>query len=300
MSSESKRLTCEHVNDSDLVDYLSSLGFYPKKVKGTEYWYISPFRDERTASFKVNRNINAWYDHGLGIGGKLVDFAIRFHQCTVKELLAKLQNDFPFHKQAKQQIRTSTQNNESAIKIVAIQDLSSILLRRYLTQRRITGSIAQSYCREIIFELNSKQYEALGFVNDKGGYELRNPWFKGGCSPKDISSFMAGEKEMAVFEGFFDFLSYKTIFQNQAVTPTDFVILNSLSFADKSRSILDQYERVHLYLDNDTAGRNCTQRLVMTSPKFIDESHLYKGHKDLNEWAQQIGKSNNKRLRPGP
>jgi len=40
------------------------------------------------------------------------------------------------------------------------------------------------------------------------------------CSPKDISSFIAGEKERAVFEGFFDFLSYKTISQNQAVTPT--------------------------------------------------------------------------------
>ena len=55
---------------------------------------------------------------------------------------------------------------------------------------------------------------------------------------------------------------------------------------------MDQYDRVHLYLDHDTAGRNYTQRLTITSPKFIDESHLYKGYKDLNEWAQQIGKSN--------
>jgi len=30
------------------------------------YWYLSPLREEKEASFKVNRKKNVWYDHGIG------------------------------------------------------------------------------------------------------------------------------------------------------------------------------------------------------------------------------------------
>ena len=58
----------------DLVDYLASLGYNPAKIKREEYWYLSPLREERTASFKVDRRQNVWYDHGLGTGGNLSYF----------------------------------------------------------------------------------------------------------------------------------------------------------------------------------------------------------------------------------
>jgi hypothetical protein len=38
-----------------LVDYLSSLRHQPAKIRNTDYWYLSPFRDESEPSFKVNR-----------------------------------------------------------------------------------------------------------------------------------------------------------------------------------------------------------------------------------------------------
>ena len=33
------------------------------------YWYLSPLRNERTPSFKVNDRINEWYDFGEATGG---------------------------------------------------------------------------------------------------------------------------------------------------------------------------------------------------------------------------------------
>jgi DNA primase len=57
--------TVEEVKNTDIVDYLSSLGFKPKKITRNDYWYLSPFRDERSPSFKVNRDINRWYDFGV-------------------------------------------------------------------------------------------------------------------------------------------------------------------------------------------------------------------------------------------
>jgi len=40
---------------------------------------------------------------------------------------------------------------------------------------------------------------------------LRNEYFKGSSSPKDVTLIENGAKTMAVFEGFFNFLSYLTL-----------------------------------------------------------------------------------------
>ena len=85
--------------------------------------------------------------------------------------------------------------------------------------------------------MNNKTYSAIGFRNNEGGFELRNPWFKGSSSPKAITSFEKGAEELVVFEGFFDFLSHQTIHQNKHFFIPDFLVLNSTSFFEKSRAV---------------------------------------------------------------
>jgi len=41
----------------DMVDYLQQLGYLPEKIRGNDYWYLSPLRNEKTPSFKVNRRL---------------------------------------------------------------------------------------------------------------------------------------------------------------------------------------------------------------------------------------------------
>ncbi len=82
-------MTCEQANQIDLVEYLYSLGYQPKKISGNDYWYLSPLREETEASFKVNRNRNLWYDHGIAKGGNVVDFLTEYHKCNVTEALQK-------------------------------------------------------------------------------------------------------------------------------------------------------------------------------------------------------------------
>ena len=45
-----------------LDDFLESLGHSPVRRKGNVLWYLSPLREERTASFKVDTGLNSWYD----------------------------------------------------------------------------------------------------------------------------------------------------------------------------------------------------------------------------------------------
>jgi DNA primase len=277
----------------DLVEYLASLGYHPAKLKRADYWYCSPLREEKTPSFKVNRKQNVWYDHGLGKGGNFVDFAMLYHNCSVKELLGKINNGLSFH----QRPVVAMAPEEPLIKIIAENNLSSLSLLRYLKQRRIAESIAKKYCQEVVFSLHEKRYAAIGFKNNEGGFELRNQCFKGSSSPKGITSFENSSKELEVFEGFFNFLSHQTIHQNQSLSPSNILVLNSTSFFEKSRQLMEKHDSIRLFLDRDTGGQKCTAQALSWGKKYKDESSLYKGYNDLNEWQQQIGKSMKKALK---
>jgi CHC2-type zinc finger protein/Toprim domain-containing protein len=271
----------------DLVDYLSSIGFNPIKIRGNNYWYLSPLRKEETASFKVDRKQNVWYDHGNGKGGNLIDFGIIYHNCSVKEFLEKLNGNLSFH----QPINFSSTNDDSKIKIITEKSIVSLSLIKYLKQRKISDEVAAKYCREIVFSMNEKMYSAIGFKNDKGGYELRNEWFKGSSSPKDIATFKNEAKSLIVFEGFFDFLSYATINKNQPVSGSNILVLNSLSFFEKSREFMEQHENIHLFLDCGKSGMETTKKALLWDKRYKDERDLYEGHDDLNDWLKQKGNS---------
>ncbi len=162
-------MNCEQANQMGLVDYLNSLGYQPKKIRGNDYWYFSPFRNEKEPSFKVNKSKNVWYDHAPGKGGKLVDFVMEFYRCDVSEALQKISS---FHPQNNLQntivrpqfhlyensIVDNKDTRETAIKIIAAkQPIQDLTLCRYLMQRRIDKSIADSYCHEVHFTIADKE-----------------------------------------------------------------------------------------------------------------------------------------------
>jgi hypothetical protein len=256
----------EEVKNTDMVDYLSSLGINPAKISRNNYWYFSPFRDETTPSFKVNRNINRWYDFGEGKGGNLVDFGIQYHKCSVSELLKKMNGSFSFG----QQNTSSKKEEEEAkrIKVINEREITSLVLIRYLHKRRIPIEIAAKFCKEIDYELYGKNYHAIGFKNNAGGYELRNEKFKASSSPKDVTLIENRSDKLTVFEGFFNFLSYLAIHQKQEQPQTNFLVLNSTSFFEKSLHLMQSHKSVHLYLDCDTTGQKCIQKALAIERKI--------------------------------
>ncbi len=193
-----------------------------------------------------------------------------------------------------EQIRSS---EECKIKIIKEAPLLSFALVRYLQKRKIPLEVAERFCRQLRYELNGKEYFGIGFKNNSGGYEIRNPYSKLSSSPKDITTFNNGAKEAAVFEGFTDFLSFMAIHENQQQNNHDFVILNSVSFFEKARPFMEEHETIKLYFDNDTTGQNYSRYALSLSNKYKDESHLYKLYKDFNEWLVNFGKAQKKNLR---
>lgn len=297
MNFSRQRHSIEEARQIDMVDYLSKLGHEPAKVRGNDYWYLSPLREERTPSFKINRKLNRWYDHGLGKGGNIIDFAILYNNCTVGEFLHQLNSNLSFQKPLVSHLDEKLESDaESKIKVLQEKTLSSFPLLRYLHQRRLPIDLAERFCREVKYELNGIEYFGIGFKNNSGGYEIRNPYFKASSSPKDITTFNKGANEATVFEGFTDFLSFMAIHTNQSQILSDYVILNSVSFFEKARPFMEEHECIRLYLDHDTTGQNCSRYAVSLSNKYKDESCLYQHHKDLNDWLVNFGKAQKKSL----
>ena len=296
MNFRNQGLSISEAKEKDMVNYLSALGHEPTKIRNNDYWYLSPFREEKIPSFKVNRKLNRWYDHGLGRGGNLIDFGIEYHHCTFGELLDKLGGNLSFQKPNGQMVK-SVNESEPKIKVLGNFALTSFVLLRYLEQRHIPVEIAQKYCSEIRYELNEKTYYGIGFKNDSGGWEIRNPYFKASSSPKDITTFKNGSDEAVIFEGFTDFLSFQVLHKNLPENSQDFVVLNSVSLFERARPFMEQHQSIRLYLDRDAAGQNCSKRALSMSNKYTDESKLYKNHKDFNDWMVNSGKLQKKRLR---
>ena len=298
MSTFKHKLSCANANEINLVDYLSSLGFKPSKIRHADYWYLSPFRKEETPSFKVNLKKNVWYDHGDGSGGTLIDFGIRYFNCSVPDLLSKLSIDSLFLQPSSFTPASASLPVNNPLRITSVQPINSLDLLLYIKQRRIDFAIAIRYCKQVVFEIENKSIKALGFANDQGGYELRNASFKGSSSPKAPTTFTSHSETLHVFEGFFDFLSHQMINQNPDSTTADFLILNSTAFFEKSRPFMENYSSVNLFLDHDPTGLKFTQQALSWGPKYEDKSSLYAGHKDLNEMLQSSSKSQANTLRP--
>lgn len=286
-----QKINCDQAKNLDIVTYLELLGCKPAKVQGNDYWYYSPFHKEHTPSFKVNRKLNVWYDHSLGKGGNLVDFGIHYHQCAVADFLEKLNqqhNHFSFHQQDKPAAKSGLaqpEKAESKMQVLAIKDLQNPELKSYFQKRAISILNAEKYCKEVLVQSRQQKFSMIGFRNNSGGFEVRSIGnIKSTIAPKDISFFQLEKPALAVVEGLFDFLSLLEKQQELLPELTNFLVLNSLSFFERSLPLMKEHERVYLLLDNDVSGKNYTASAMKQSQKFKDLSYKYVHHKDLNEW----------------
>ena len=282
-------MNIKKIKQIKLQDFLASMGCKPVKQYGVNLMYLSPLRTEKHASFKVNTEINQWYDFGIGRGGNIIALAeLLYNSSDVSYLIHQIERNAPSSVSGSlPTVKPITpQNSFEHLQVLPITHLALI---KYLEERCIDVETARTVCKELHFDTRGKHYFGIGFPNIAGGYEIRNPFFKGCIAPKDISHFYAEEpkKVCFVFEGFMDFLSFMTLRrkENDRLKRQDYLVLNSVTNIHKAAKRLSRYDSVQCFLDNDEAGRNAYLQLSKELGKSItDASTLYNGFKDLNEY----------------
>lgn len=285
-----------------LAEFLSRLGHEPVKRSRNELWYLAPYRDECTPSFRVNIEKGVWYDFGLGKGGDiftLVGEFIKSNDFMAQARFIAETARIPLDEsRAQNKARAEMYRpkpSEPAFEDVSVTPLRYTALTGYLSERGIPRDIALRHCLQVDYTVHKKPYFAIGFPNMAGGYELRSRFFKGCIPPKEVSLVKVGDipaDGCNVFEGFMDFLSAVAL---RITDEGDSLVLNSVANIARSYRHLDNYERIACYLDRDEAGRRALEALrTRYGAKVTDRSGIYQGCKDLNEYLQQVSRKQQK------
>ncbi len=273
-----------------IVDYLASKGFEPVNAVGKELVYFSPLREEKNASFYVNPTKNKFHDFtNEEHKGNVIRLAqllegINFPQAVAELLMFKGSHvevsAKPSFFSATPTQKTPHQNSTD------FSHLQNPSLINYLNERAIPYSLGKKYLHEVMTTAKGRNYYNVGFRNDSNGFALRNKHFKGCEGVQDITTFDLANhrKTVAVFEGFFDFLSALVWFGLETPrVPT--VILNSTGNRTKAVSFLSQFEKVNCFLDRDKTGIMCFERLIRVDKlNAVDCSGIYEGYNDFNEF----------------
>ena len=274
-------MNCTQFNKISVEEVLQSLGHFPTKQTEKEAWFLNPFSKENDASFKINKNLNYWYLFSEGIGGNNVDFMKKYLNASISEVLlwAENQSFSSFHQQTKSQ---KSFNLPKTYKILEVKEIQHTALLQYLKSRKVENQ--KHLIQEIHYQINDKKYFGICFKNDSEGYEIRNAYSKICLGKKDITTIKNNSKSLLVFEGFFDFLSFKNIEKSLENEPPDYMILNSVSMLHKIKSAIGNYENIDLYFDNDEAGNRAVEIIKKEKNEAEDCRVLYSDFKDLNDW----------------
>ena len=275
-----------------IVEYLERKGIKPVRKTPTYVMYRSPLREETRPSFKVDTEKNLWIDYAEGRGGSIIDLFMRLENCTLSEAIHRLGqnasdngtysflNDFVPNNPQPVMVANGTR------RLIEISDTLPPYFQEYLTKVRcINLEKTMPFLKCISYEVRSRLYQAIGFANLSGGYELRDDkTFKGTIAPKDITPIFTDRAEpVCIFEGFMDFLSFLSM--KEEIT-NHCLAMNSVSNVARTIRYLNDRHLTHIrtFLDNDEAGRRTVQDFIKAGFHVEDMNIHYKDFKDLNDF----------------
>jgi hypothetical protein len=210
---------------------------------------------------------------------------MKYNNCSIKEALASLSDDtFSIHQQTKEIKKEPT----LTYSIKKVTDLTNQKLLDYLSNRKINLTFAKRFCFQVHYSfLNGKELFGIGFMNDIGGLEIRNKFFKGCLGKKEITTVNNNSDVVSIFESWSDFLSYLTL--KKEIPKENFIILNSTSLVKKTIDLLDDYSTIKLFFDRDTSGDKATAFLIENINKEVIDNRIhYRKYNDLNEYLMNV------------
>jgi hypothetical protein len=271
---------------ASIVGLLQRLGFEPVKKAGKEHMYRNMLRDgDQMPSFSVDDKIGAWYDHGTGKGGNIVDFGLAFWpSLNFNEVIEKIQtacNVPAGQKKYRPRIPVKVRNYE----VEAVKELGTHpAITNYLKDRGVF-EIARKSLKEIYYSVSDartgkKTFFAAGWKNEAGSWEVRNRYFRGCLGQKAISFIPGDAKRTVVFEGFINYLSW---LKDNPEAPQSVIILNTLALLKEGIRQAIRFSEIDLYLDRDAAGHQATRDFIKALPYATDWSAAYEKYNDYND-----------------
>lgn len=275
----------DELKEISIVGWLESNGYPVVKETESKAWVRSPFRNEEKPSFVVFKNNNTWCDYGrTSRTASIIDLVQELNNCdtsTAMKILMEEEDTIRF-----EPVEVSSEPLISVTKVLDKYIAPDLLI--YLKSRGISEKTYNRFTKETYYSFREnpeKTYHAVGFLNDSGGYEVRNAYHKYCISPKDSTTFIVGSPSCSIFEGTFDFLSAVEYF-GEALFETDVYVANGLGLLYRHLDRISRYKIVNVYLDLGIGADNSIEliRSRMYDGIVKDHRYLFKGKKDLNDF----------------
>ena len=272
-------MNCEEIKEKiNIRTVLESFNLFPVKENRKTAFYFALDREEKIPSLLVDFVKNKAFDFGTGKSYDVISIVQQMNQCSVSEALKYLEK-FVFSVQNEFQNEETKQQKE--YKILNVLEIQHPALIQYLKFRKVYEQ--EELVNEVEYELNGKKYFGIGFFNNSGGVEIRNKYSKICLGKKDVTMVENQSSEICIFEGFFDYLTYKNLEKKENST-SDYLILNSTAMLFKIEEMLKKYAKISLLLDNDSNGELAKSKIQNQYKNVEDCSLIYQKFKDLNEW----------------
>ena len=274
-------MNCSEAKNISIKAVLESFSLFPSKENSRTAFYFALDREEKTPSLSVDFSKNTAFDFGTGKSYDSISIVQAMKKCSISDALKYLEQfNFYFQKQNLKLV-----NLPKGYEIIEVKEIKHPALLDYLKRRNVEDQ--KKWVEEIHYRMNDKNYFGIGFKNDSGGYEIRNAYSKICLGKKDITSIKNNSKNVRVFEGFFDFLSFKKVENYLEKETSDYIILNSVTMIHKIKNSLGNYKNIELYFDNDEAGTRAVEMIKNDLKNAEDFRVLYSDFKDLNDWLIQ-------------
>ena len=274
-------MNCSEAKNISIRAVLESFSLFPSNENSRTAFYLAIDREEKTPSLSVDFSKNTAFDFGTGKSYDSISIVQTMKKCSVSDALKYLEQfNFSFQEQ-----NLKLENLPKGYEIIDVKEIQHPALLDYLKNRNVEDQ--KKWVEEIHYRMNDKNYFGIGFKNDSGGYEIRNAYSKICLGKKDITSLKNDSKDVRIFEGFFDFLSFKKVENYLEKQRSDYIILNSVFMINKIKNDLGNYQNIELYFDNDEAGTRAVEMIKNDLKNAEDCRVLYSGFKDLNDWLIQ-------------
>lgn len=270
----------------------------------------SPFRNEKNPSFVIYPDKNRWIDYGstdLHRGGDGIDLIKKLKNLSFNGTIDYiLRNHVPSSTLIRPSIAATPHEQQGVFyhsdvkhRIDKVVDICHPALMAYLQQRCIPLQIARLFCKEVYYTVisrNNLHFFGIGLKNDNGGWALRTAPYKGNPQGKKLDVVSSGistirresgsiSSKAYVFEGFFNFLSWATLFGEPKF---DVIVLNSVQNVSALDNLsISGVKELFCFPDNDSPGLNAYKHIAAYSgcdTYNASGAYVEEGCSDWNEY----------------
>ena len=213
-------MNCSEAKNISIRAVLESFSLFPSNENSRTAFYLAIDREEKTPSLSVDFSKNTAFDFGTGKSYDSISIVQTMKKCSVSDALKYLEQfNFSFQEQ-----NLKLENLPKGYEIIDVKKIQHPALLDYLKNRYVEDQ--KKWVEEMHYRMNDKNHFGIAFKNDSCGYEIRNSYSKICLGKKDITSIKNDSKDVRVFEGFFDFLSFKKVENYLQKETSEYIILN--------------------------------------------------------------------------